>query len=365
MAYINGEASSSKIRGVVITTLFIAVLVFAARVYLGLHEPLKAERESFRLGTIVRLEVWGENRASLNAALDASMAEIARLESLFSVNISISDISRINSNSGGRIKVSPETGELIALALKNAGETGGAFDPTIGPVVRLWGIGTKNAHVPADSEIDAARELVDYRRISCYKQNGGCYVAVGRGQRLDLGGIAKGWIADRVADLLRRHGITSALIDLGGNLYVIGKSPKGHVWKIGLQHPDKPRGEYFCTIDVEDISVVTSGPYERYFEKDGVRYNHIFDPSTGRPVQSGLVSVSVISKSSADADALCTAMFVMGPEKSVTFLREHMDLEAVLVVGAEKKVFITQNIENKFSLTDGSMMLEVINGAVK
>ena len=346
---------------VIIAALSMAVIFLAARTYMsGLSEPSSAQRESYRLGTVVRLTVWGADKALLDRALDDSMAEITRLESLLSVNIATSDVSKINANSGRVVAVSPETKEVVALAIKNAEKTNGAFDPTIGSLVRLWGIGTKNARVPSDSEIDAARALVDYRRVFLYEKGGKSYVAVGRGQSLDLGGIAKGWIADRIDALLKERGVKSAIVDLGGNIYALGESPKGREWKLGLQHPQKPRGEYFAVVDAVDISVVTSGAYERYFEKDGVRYHHILDPSTGRPAQSDLISVSVVSKKSADADALCTALFVMGLDRSAVFLKRHPDIQAVLVKGGNNAVFITPDLKGCFELTDGTMALEVL-----
>lgn len=342
--------------------LSIAVIFWAARTYMsGLLEPSSAQRESYRLGTVVRLTVWGKDKALIDRALDDSMAEITRLESLLSVNIATSDVSKINANSGRFVAVSPETKEVVALAIKNAERTNGAFDPTIGSLVRLWGIGTKNARVPSGAEINAARALVDYRRVSFYDKGGKSYVAVGSGQSLDLGGIAKGWIADRIEALLKERGVKSAIVDLGGNIYALGESPKRREWKLGLQHPKKPRGEYFATVDAVDISVVTSGAYERYFEKDGVRYHHILDPSTGYPARSDLISVSVVSKQSADADALCTALFVMGLDRGAAFLKRHA-IQAVLVKGGNgnNAVFITPNLKGCFELTDGTMALEVL-----
>lgn len=360
MSYINGETPKSKLRSAIVAALLAAVIFWAAKAYISGLEPISAERESYRLGTVVRLTVWGEDKTALDHALDDSMAEITRLESLFSVNIADSDISKINANSGQFVEVSPETKEVLALAVKNAAMTHGAFDPTIGPVVKLWGIGTKNARVPSDSEINAARALVDYRKVSIHDKGGRTYVAVGKGQSLDLGGIAKGWIADRIAALLKERGVKSAIVDLGGNIYALGESPRGREWKLGLRHPQKPRGEYFAAVDVADTSVVTSGAYERYFEKDGVRYHHILDPSTGRPAQSDLISVSVISKKSADADALCTALFVMGLDRSAAFLKRHLDIQAALVKGGNNAVFITPDLKGCFKLTDGTMALEVL-----
>ncbi len=365
LTYLNGEACPSKIRNIMITVAVLAVLVFAARAFVVVREPLKVERESFGLGTIIRLTVYGSDKAKLDAAIDDSMREIVRLENLLSVNIPSSDISKINEAAGkNAVSINIETGELIKKAVQWAEASDGAFDPTIGTIVKLWGIGTKTEHVPGHKEIINARKGVNYRFVGIKTLNGECLVSVAAGQSIDLGAIAKGWIADKIALILKERGISCALIDLGGNIVVVGKSPKGELWKLGLQDPVKPRGEYFAVIDAEDISVVTSGPYERFFIKDGVRYHHIFDPATGSPSQSDLSSVTVVNKNSADADALCTMFFVLGFDKSAAFLRKHKDIQAVLVVrdGDKTKVVITPGLKDNFNLKTGAMSFEVLKG---
>ena len=201
---------------------------------------------------------------------------------------------------------------------------------------------------------------MDYSLIKTDKEHSSVYAA--QGQRVDLGGIAKGYIADRLCGFFRDKGVSSALIDLGGNLAVVGKAPSGEPWRLGLQHPLKPRGEYFAVVSASDESVVTSGPYERYFESGGVRYHHIFDTKTGYPADSDLGSVSVVSKSSADADAYCTALFVMGLDKSLEFLRSHREINAVLVSKDGRSVFVSAGLRNKFSLRDASMKLTFYGG---
>ena len=285
--------------------------------------------------------------------------------------------------------VNDNVARLISKAIDIAKKTNGAFDPTIAPIVKLWGTGTNHARVPLDGEIRAALRSVDYRRLRVssarvlLKTNSGAArsapdekavtpmyrtvykIIIGASgaprTSIDMGGIAKGCAADRTAALLRESGVKSALIDLGGNIYVIGDSPKGCPWRIGIQHPHRPRGEYLGVVECEDISVVTSGPYERYFEKDGVRYHHIFDPKTGRPAKSDLASVTVVSKISADADALCTAFFVMGFDRTIEFLRNHRHLKAILVKN-DGKVYLTETLQNKFKLSDTSMKLEILKG---
>ncbi|MDD4159766.1 MAG: FAD:protein FMN transferase [Synergistaceae bacterium] len=324
----------------------------------------KIQRESYRLGTIVRITLYGDDSERLNKAIDLSMKEIERLENLLSVNIPSSDVSRLNSASGDHpVKISEETAFLLEKALEWSERTEGAFDPTIGKIVKLWGIGTERAALPDPEELREAVRLTDFRKISIVHKEDGIFVQTGKGQRIDLGGIAKGYVTDKIKELLIKEGVSSALIDLGGNIAVFGDSPKMGKWKLGIQHPFRPRGEYFGIAEVSDVSVVTSGPYERYFESDGVRYHHIFDPATGYPARSDLASVTVIGADSTDADALSTALFVMGFGKSVSFLKDLKNIDAVLVTEKPEGTiaYVTHKLSGSFILKESDMKKEMIS----
>lgn len=331
------------------------------------------EREAFAMGTLVRVSVYGRREASLAEAANAALAEVSRLEELFSVYIDGSDIFRINSDPAkpGGHPVSRETYELLALALDVAEATGGAFDPTIGGPVRFWGIGAGNARIPSaaeDQEISEMLRAVDWSRIRLRETRAEddssqtiYLVSAGEGQQLDLGAIAKGYAADRAADILRECGVKSALIDIGGNLVAVGNSPKRRAWRLGLQDPFLPRGNFLAAVSVSDATIVTSGAYERFFEKDGVRYHHILDPKTGRPAISDLESVSIVMEhkgsgySSARSDALSTALFVLGFDRAVGFLETHGEVQAVLV--ARKKgalsVYVTDGLKKNTTVSKG------------
>lgn len=339
-------------------TAAVIFIIIALAVLLRYHSsaPIKSEREGYKLGTIVRLTLYGSDKNKNDAILERAMAEISRLEGLLSVNIPSSEVSSINEGAGLKaVAAGDETTALLRQALAIASATEGAFDPTVGAVVKLWGIGTDHPRLPRPTEIKKALATVNYAMLKLDGAKGTVYAA--SRQRVDLGAIAKGYIADRICALIKKEGVKSALIDLGGNLAVVGRTPSGSLWRLGLQHPLKPRGEYFAIIETEDESVVTSGPYERYFDKDGVRYHHIFDTKTGYPADSDLSSVSIVAKNSADADAYCTALFVMGLRRALAFLKEHREIEAVLVDKSAQRVFITEGLKNKFSLRDSSMKL--------
>lgn len=354
---------SLKLVGPAAVLIAIALLLLLINTILSPYGSFSLEKQSYRLGTIVRIAVYGNAREKekLTKTLDDAMKEIERLENLLSVNIPSSDVYNLNKASGVYpVKVSEETGFLLEKALEWSERTEGSFDPTVGKTVKLWGIGTDGAAVPGSDQIKQAVALTDFRKVSVAHQENGIFVQTAKGQRIDLGGIAKGYVTDKVRDLLIREGTSSALIDLGGNIAVFGSPPKPGKWKLGLQHPFKPRGEYFGVAEVLDASVVTSGPYERYFESDGVRYHHIFDPATGYPAQSDLASVTIISPDSTDADALSTALFVMGFERSISFLKELKNIEAVLVAIKPEGtiVYVTQGISDSFILKEPDMKRE-------
>ena len=331
-----------------------------ANLQTGSHSPIKVQRESYRMGTIVRITLYGDDAEKLGKALNRAMDEIERLENLLSVNIASSDVSLVNRASGDYpVKVSEETGFLLEKALAWSERTEGAFDPTVGGIVKLWGIGTKKAGIPDPVLLQRALALTDFRKVLVLHEKGGTFIKTAKGQRIVLGGIAKGYVTDKVKELLVKEGVSSALSDRGGNIGVMGSSPKSKKWKLGLQHPFMPRGEYFGIAEVSDVSVVTSGPYERYFESNGVKYHHIFDPTTGYPSQSDLNSVTIISENSTDADALSTALFVMGLDKSVSILHKLKNIEAVLVARKPQGiiVYVTQKFRNSFVLKDPEMKI--------
>lgn len=352
----------------------LAVLALACAGFgTALKRPLSVRRDTFAMGTLVRISVCGRNKAELEAAAAAAEAEISRLEELFSVHIASSEIARINADpekEGGHT-VSAETYGLLKLALKEAEETGGAFDPTIGAVVSLWGVGSERARVPDGAEIQSLLDKTGWAKVRLWQTSNAAKpsetiyrVSAGGGQKLDLGAIAKGCAADGAARVLRGHGVKSALINIGGDLTVLGKSPRGRDWRLGLQLPDGPHGEYFAVLAASDAVIITSGAYERYFERDGVRYHHIFDTKTGRPAKSDLVSVTIVmgrleaEGNAARCDALATALFVMGFEKARAFLRAHPEVQAVLAAegGEGLEVFITEGLKNRAELSKGTTL---------
>ena len=265
-------------------------------------------------------------------AVDACFDEIERLENLFSCHMKGSDVSKINSAPfGSRTKVSPETLEIIKKANEYKKLTHGDFDISIKPLSDLWDI-KGGGYVPRDNEISSALSLLSDVIIE-----GDEVFLEKEGAQIDLGGIAKGYIGDKVLEILKEQNVKSAIVDLGGNIVTLGKNGKNS-WNVGLQNPTAPRGTTFGSIEVSEGSVVTSGGYERYFEKGGKTYHHILDTSTGKNPETDILSITVVSGDGALADALSTACFCMDKEDALNLAE---DLQVEMIIYTENGIFKT------------------------
>jgi thiamine biosynthesis lipoprotein len=270
-----------------------------------------------------------------------------------------SDISKLNSMAGiCSVKISPETFEVIDKAAMFSDISNGAFDITAAPVIKCWGIMSPHQQVPSESEILELVKLVDYR---CVKTNKNKLEAglEKKGQMADLGGIAKGYAADRIIEIYRKNNISSAFVNLGGNVMVLGTKQDGSFWRVGIQDPRGELNEIIGFIELKDKTVVTSGDYQRFFIADGVRYHHIIDPQTGYPARSGLISATVVTDRSINADALSTAVFILGADKGIKMLNGIKNTDAVLI-SEDGIVFVTAGLRDSFFLTDTDLKLEYI-----
>jgi thiamine biosynthesis lipoprotein len=283
-------------------------------------------------------DTYIEVRAVCEQALLDSMGErLAYFEERFSRTREGSDIYRLNTAGGAPTEVSVETADLINQSLECSALSDGLFDISIGAVSELWDF--KEGIVPSPDVLAEAVSHVDYRAIEVT----GTTVTLGdSAARLDLGGIAKGYAADEMARMLRDADCQSALIDLGGNIFALGYKPDGEPWSVGIQDPFLERGALKAIVAAHDLSVVTSGPYERSFELDGTRYHHILDPRTGYPVQTDLASASIISTLSIDGDALTTCCFLLGREAAYRLAEERPGVDALLV-GEDGSISLTDD----------------------
>lgn len=278
----------------------------------------ETKSQLYAMNTVVDLTFYGGDKTALVSA------ELNRLESLLSVTREQSDISRLNRADGQSVTASDDTASVLETALEVYRDTDGCFDPTVYPVLRLWGFTTDSFRVPDSDEIENALKYTDFSRVSL----DGSTVKLPKGFELDLGGVGKGYAGKRCRDILKENGVDSAIISIGGNVQTVGTKPDGSKWTVALKNPDG--GESLCKITVGECAVVTSGGYERYFEQDGKRYHHIIDPKTGKPADSEFKSVTVICEDGAVADALSTAFFVGGRSVVKKYLAEHGDVDVVL-----------------------------------
>lgn len=278
--------------------------------------------------------------------LEGAVALCGEYEKIFSRTVKGSDVWRINHGEGRPVQVCGDTAELLTIALEVCEKSGGALDITIAPASDLWDFKADEPEIPDSGELSSAAELVDYTKLKLE----GDMVTLPAGMAIDLGAVAKGYIADKAAEYLKEKCVESAILNLGGNVVALGGKPDGSKWSIGIQDPEKENGKSGYSVMVADKSVVTSGIYQRGFDKDGVRYHHILDSATGWPVQNGLASVTIIADSSAMADAMSTACFVLGRDMGMSFAEE-MGVQAVFI-GTDGKVSCTPALEGKLEKTE-------------
>lgn len=330
-------------KGRISLVLVLTLTVLLAGCQTPVEQAEERTKEVFAMDTYFTLTAYGEQA---DAALDLAEQEIRRLEKMWSVTQPDSELYAINHREGSYTPVSQDTMELIAYAKQMAQETNDALDPTIYPVVRAWGFTTGEYRIPSQEEIDQLVQSVNYESISLTDDA----VMIPEAAQLDLGAVAKGDTGDRVAELLKAQGVTSALLNLGGNVQAVGAKPDGAKWRVGIRDPYSEA--MLGVLEVEDAAVITSGGYERYFTgEDGVNYWHILDPATERPADSGLVSVTVVGREGKYCDALSTALFVMGLEDASAYWREHQDFDMILMT-EQGDLYLTQGIQDCFTLSE-------------
>ena len=275
----------------------------------GTHQASEPVSETrLMLDTVCTITIHEPNDKSL---LAAAFDICADYEALLSTTVEGSDIWRINHAGGAPVTVSEQTARVISVGLDYGKLSDGMFDITIGRLSTLWDFKNRST-VPPETDIAIARETVDYMQVTV---DGDTVRSANPDASIDLGGIAKGYITDRLADFLKENGVKSAVIDLGGNVVVVGKKTGGAPWTVGVRYPFGSQGELLGVLETGEASIVTSGIYERQFEENGIIYHHILDPNTGMPVRSDIVSVTVISESSMIGDVTTTVALLVGSEK--------------------------------------------------
>lgn len=302
----------------------------------------KSETYFESMNTFMKVQAYGEKAKEANAAAQKYIGE---LEKLISVTKPESEIYKLNNSKTFPVKIDGQALDLIKTALDMAEKSDGAFNPCLYPVSSAWGFTKKQYRIPPAQEIAEKLLLCDWKKVRIEASD----VYMEPGMAFDLGGIGKGFAGDEAAKKMREFGIKSALLDLGGNIQLIGKKPDGSDWTIGIKNPfDK--NSSVGTLKANDVAIITSAGYERYFEgHDGHKYIHIFDGTTGCPVENDLVSTTAIAKSGTYCDGLSTTLYVLGLEKSIAFWKKNPDFDFIIIT-KDRQIYITKKIAKKFTM---------------
>jgi thiamine biosynthesis lipoprotein len=301
------------------------------------------------LGTTCTVRAYTGGSA---AALDAAFARLAEIDARMSVTTKDSELVRVNAAAGVRpVMVTSDVLAVTRLGLQFSEDGDGAFDITVEPLVKLWGIGTTAARIPSPEEIRTALTHIGFKDLVVDEKASTIFLKR-KGMGIDLGSVAKGYAADEAARVLKEHGVTASLVDLGGNILATGHKPDGSKWRIAIQNPEEARGTSIGYVDITGGSVTTAGTYERYFEKDGRRYFHILDARTGYPAWNGLSAAAVIAPDSTTADGYDTLVFTLGLEKGAKLVEATKGLVEAVFVTDKHTVFVTPGLAGRFTLTD-------------
>lgn len=305
----------------------------------SVSENDKYSSDIFAMDTYMSLTAYG---AKAQDAVTEAIHEIQRLDAMFSVGNTDSDVTTANMQ--GSATVSDETAYLVEQSLEISRKTDGAFDITIYPVMELWGFTTKNYKVPQTDELQETLKRVSYENVSLKDHE----LVLKNNAQIDFGGIAKGYTSSRVMQIFKEYGIEHGMVNLGGNVQTLGTKTDGTAWRVAIQSP-QGGNQYLGILETSDQAVITSGGYERYFEENGVTYHHIIDPKTGYPSDSDLTSVTIVCADGTKADALSTSFFVMGLQKAESFY-ENTDLDFdVILLTKDNQIYISEGIAQNFT----------------
>jgi len=348
--------SNSRQKWLIFTLISLVGVIFLTACNLGTtkESTTPLSRTEFLLGTVTTISLYDHQSEEI---LDLAIEKLKALEDTLSINKTGTLIDKINDAAGIHpVVVDESTYDVIEKGLTYSELTDGAFDITVGPIVKLWNIGFPEARVPNPTEIEHALPLIGFDKVILNPNDLSVYLTE-PGMRLDLGGIGKGYAADEIAKLLRQNGVEHAIIDLGGNVYTLGNKPGDQLWTVGVQDPFNPRGKVIGRLKAENKSIVTSGIYERFVEDEaGNQYHHILNPKTGYPYENQIAGVTIVSDSSADGDALSTAVFAMGIEEGLSFVESLEGIDAIFIT-LDSKVYVTDGLKDNFVLSNESFTM--------
>ena len=338
------------------------ILILIIVILSSLHLLITNKKEDkisstyYNLGTINEITLYNIKKEHGKRILKECESILIDIDNKMSCQISYSEISKINDNAGiDYVRVSDDTFKVIKEAIDFSKASNDTFDISIGPIIDLWSIGTDNAKLPSNKEISNKLSLVNYKNILFDDKNKSIKL-VNKNMKIDLGGIAKGYAADKIYAYLKEENLESALINLGGNIYALGIKSNNQPFSIGIQDPTKARGNSIGNIKISNKSVVTSGIYERYLEVNDKIYHHMLDPHTGYPFDNNLSSVTIVSDTSMICDALSTTTFGLGIEGGMKLIDDMDGVDAIFIT-KDKKVYLSKNLKGSFNLTDTSFTI--------
>lgn len=301
-------------------------------------------KSSFKLNTIVSITLYDSQDESI---IEGAFALCDAYENLLSRTKKESEIYQLNEQGHNSFTLSEETMDILTTGLHYSKLSNGAFDLTLEPLTSLWNFGSSEQRLPSKEEIEEALKHVGYENI---KLEGNTITFAKEGMGVDLGAIAKGFIADKMKEYLISKEVNSAIINLGGNILCVGEKPDGSAFNVGIQKPFEDRNETIAVMEIRDLSVVSSGIYERFFTVDGKNYHHILNPSTGYPYDNDLISVTIVSKKSIDGDALSTTCFALGLEKGMEMIESLPDTYAVFIT-SDYQLHYTKGFAENIKIT--------------
>ena len=338
------------------------ILILIIVILSSLHLLITNKKEDkisstyYNLGTINEITLYNIKKEHGKRILKECESILIDIDNKMSCQISYSEISKINDNAGiDYVRVSDDTFKVIKEAIDFSKASNDTFDISIGPIIDLWGIGTDNAKVPTKEDIQSKLSLVNYKNI-LLDENTHSVKLSKKNMKIDLGGIAKGYAADKIYAYLKEENLESALINLGGNIYALGTKSNNQLFSIGIQDPTKARGNSIGNIKISNKSVVTSGIYERYLEFKDKIYHLMLDPHTGYPFDNNVSSVTIVSDTSMICDALSTTTFGLGIEGGMKLIDDMDGVDAIFIT-KDKKVYLSKNLKGSFNLTDTSFTI--------
>lgn len=301
---------------------------------------------TFGLDTLVEVKLYQYPNKERDTLIDDTFDRMDQLENTLSMHVEGSDIDRLNKSAGvAPVTVSDLTYRVLKDSLFFSEKTDGLFDITTGPLIDLWAIDPPDGHYPSQEELDETLPLIYYHKMKFLDNNQ--VELADKGMVVNLGAIAKGTIADELKSYLVSRGVTSALINLGGNVLALGSKPDGSSFVVGIQDPESPTGNYLLSIQIDDETVVSSGDYERFFVYDGKVYHHILNPKTGFPAETNIKQVTIVTANSQKADGLSTSVLLLGVQKGIQLIESLDGVEAILIT-KDHFVYFTEGLRDRY-----------------